>query len=83
MCSSIQHLKTIINNLINERKLITKSNCDSILKLLIQNKEELYSLYCSSEKSSNNDKNLKIEKIKNNVNNIKQLLLNENSNRKN
>jgi hypothetical protein len=80
MSSSIQHLKTIINTLINERRLISKSNCDNILKLLIQNKEELYSL-----KENYEENYLKIEKIKNNVYNIKQTLLNEtpNTTRKN
>ena len=75
MSSSIQHLKTIINTLINERRLISNSKCDNILKLLIQNKEELYSL-----KENYEENYLKIEKIKNNVYNIKQTLLNEKSN---
>lgn len=78
MSSSIQHLKTIINNLISERRLITNSNRDHILKLLIQNKEELYSLTENYEEHY-----LKVEKIKNNVYNIKQTLLYENSNCKN
>ena len=80
MSSSIQHLKTIINTLINERRLISNSKCDNILKLLIQNKEELYSL-----KENYEENYLKIEKIKNNVYNIKQTLLNEkpNTTRKN
>lgn len=77
MFSSIQHLKTIINTLINERRLISKSNCDNILKLLIQNKEELYSL-----KENYEENYLKVEKIKNNVYNIKQTLIDENSHSK-
>lgn len=80
MSSSIQHLKTIINNLISERRLISNSKYDSILNLLIQNKEELYAI-----KENYEENNLKIEKIKNNVYNIKQTLLNEtpNTTRKN
>lgn len=80
---SLQYLKTLINNLINERNLFINSKHDSILKLLIQNKQELYSLDTINQNYLNSDKKLKIEKIKNNVYNIKQTLLNENSNCKN